>query len=178
MCVIYKYYNIPTFSFRPYQNFLRFMHIIPQWIRATFMYLSHQSPKWSEKERLAGICCDELYIDTSTEIDLVLDMPLNVQHAKNAHIFMVRSLCGKWKFPFFADIDHTFTKEEVYEAILRFETANITVLSVTADQGSKNLGLFRDLGITPDQVFFPHPNDPDKKVYCMYDIIHLCKTIR
>ena len=91
---------------------------------------------------------------------------------------MIRALCGKWKFPFFVDVDHTFTKEEVQEAILRFETANVTVLALTCDQGSKNLGLARDLGVSPDQVFFLHPKDPDKKIFFMYDIIHLCKTIR
>ena len=86
-------------------------------------------------EKLASICCDELYIDGNTDIDLILDMALNPQHSKNAHIFMVRSLCGSWKFPFFCDVDKTFSKEDIFTAIRKFDDAGINVVSLTADQG-------------------------------------------
>ena len=70
---------------------IQFMHVTPGWIESTFEYLKRKSPNWSEKEKLASICCDELYIDANTDIDLILDMALNPQHSKNAHIFMIRS---------------------------------------------------------------------------------------
>ena len=76
------------------------MHVSPGWIDSTFEYLSRKSPTWPEKDRLAGICCDEMYINSDTDIDLILDMALNPKHKGTAHIFMARSICGNWKFPF------------------------------------------------------------------------------
>ena len=111
------------------------MHVAPGWIDSTFEYLKRKSPNWSEKEKLASICCDELYINANTDVDLILDMALNPQHSKNAHIFMVRSLCGSWKFPFFCDVDKTFSKEDIFTAIRKFDDAGINVVSLTADQG-------------------------------------------
>ena len=113
----------------------KFMHVAPGWITSTFEYLKLKSPTWSEKDTLASICCDELYINGNTDVDLILDMALNPKHAKNAHIFMVRALCGKWKFPFFCDVDKTFSKEDIYEAIRRFDAAGIKIVSITCDQG-------------------------------------------
>ena len=113
----------------------KFMHVAPGWITSTFEYLKLKSPTWSEKDTLASICCDELYINGNTDVDLILDMALNPEHAKNAHIFMVRSLCGKWKFPFFCDVDKTFSKEDIFEAIRRFDAAGIKIVSLTCDQG-------------------------------------------
>ena len=111
------------------------MHITPGWIESTFEYLSRKSQTWSEMDRLAGICCDEMYINPDTDIDLILDMALNPQNAQGAHIFMVRSLCGKWKFPFFCDVDYTFSKEDIYKAIEKFDKAGIIVVALTCDQG-------------------------------------------
>ena len=111
------------------------MHVTPGWIDSTFEYLSRKTPNWPLKDRLAAICCDELYIDRSTDIDLLLDMPLNPENGKNAHIFMVRSLCGKWKFPFFCDVDKTFSKEDIFEALDKFEAAGIEIVALTCDQG-------------------------------------------
>ena len=111
------------------------MHVQPGWIDSTFEYLSQKSPTWSEQDRLAGICCDEMYINPDTDIDLLLDMAINPKHKGSAHIFMVRSICGKWKFPFFCDVDYTFTKDDIYEAISRFEAAGIQIVALTCDQG-------------------------------------------
>ena len=91
-----------------------------------------------DRDRLASICCDEMFIDANTDIDLILDTALNETNSKNAHIFMVRSICGKWKFPFFCDVNKTFTKEDIKEAILRFEVAGIKIVSLTCDEGTVN----------------------------------------
>ena len=111
------------------------MHVSPGWIDSTFEYLSRKSSTWSERDRLAGICCDEMYISPDTDIDLVLDMALNPKHKNSAHIFMVRSICSTWKFPFFCDVDYTFTKEDIYEALARFDVAGIEIVALTCDQG-------------------------------------------
>ena len=111
------------------------MHVSPGWIHSTFEYLARKSQNWSTRDRLAAICCDELYIDPSTDIDLTLDMALNAKNGKQAHIFSVRSICGKWKFPFFCDVDKSFTKADIDEAILKFDAAGIIIESLTCDQG-------------------------------------------
>ena len=118
--------------------FSSFMHVSPGWIHSTFEYLSRKSPTMLDRDRLASICCDEMFIDPNTDIDLILDTALNETNSKNAHIFMVRSICGKWKFPFFCDVNKTFTKEDIKEAILRFEVAGIKIVSLTCDEGTVN----------------------------------------
>ena len=102
------------------KSLFSFMHVSPGWIHSTFEYLARKSQNWSTRDRLAAICCDELYIDPSTDIDLTLDMALNPKNGKQAHIFSVRSICGKWKFPFFCDVDKSFTKADIDESILKF----------------------------------------------------------
>ena len=44
--------------------------------------------------------------------------------------------------------------------------------------GSKNLGLAKLLGITIKKPYFEHPSDPDRKIYWIYDILHLLKCLR
>ena len=44
--------------------------------------------------------------------------------------------------------------------------------------GSKNLGLAKLFGIDENQLWFSHPNDPTKRIYWIYDILHLLKNIR
>ena len=112
------------------------MHVSPGWIHSTFEYLLRKSPSMPDRDKLATICCDEMFINTTCDIDLILDTALNHKNSPNAHIFMVRSLCGKWKFPFFCDVDKTFTKEDIFEAIRKFEAAGIKIVSLTCDQGT------------------------------------------
>ena len=48
----------------------------------------------------------------------------------------------------------------------------------TVPLGSKNLGLAKLLGITIKKPYFEHPSDPDRKIYWIYDILHLLKCLR
>ena len=113
------------------------MHVgASPFIRSTFEYLMLKAPGWSKKDCLAAICFDELYIDQSCDIDKILDKAINPKNGKNANIIMIRSLCGSWKFPFFCQVDHAITKNDIMRAISAFEACGITVLCTTCDQGT------------------------------------------
>ena len=45
-------------------------------------------------------------------------------------------------------------------------------------KGSKNLGLAKELEINENQTYFLHPTDPTRKIFWIYDILHLLKNIR
>ena len=46
------------------------------------------------------------------------------------------------------------------------------------DQGPRNMGLAKELGISPDKTWITHPFNADWNVYWAYDFIHLFKSLR
>ena len=45
-------------------------------------------------------------------------------------------------------------------------------------KGSKNLGLALQYDINTKQYYFIHPKDPTRRIYWIYDILHILKNTR
>ena len=141
-------------------------------------------PFREERLKYGSICFDELNINRDCDIDRLLDLPINPECKKDAQIMMYRQLAGKEKLPFFVDVDHAVTPEDLKETFERFRNVGIEILSVTCDQGAKNRTLANQLGISVNKrdnrsvYTFEHPLDPEKEVFWIWDFVHLYKSLR
>ena len=64
------------------------------------------------------------------------------------------------------------------EIIMELELIDFPVLITTCDQGSKNEGLAKQLGITKDKYWSQNPADPTRDVLWCYDFVHVFKNDR
>ena len=105
---LYNEYRSELAGFQPGQSSVikkfSFIHVIPGWIKAIFLYLEMKVPNWEAYQCIASITFDEVYIDTSVDIDLLCDMAINPDCKPNFQLAVVRGTADKWKFPFFAKV--------------------------------------------------------------------------
>ena len=112
-----------------------FIHVIPGWIKAVFLYLEKKVPTWQAWQCIASMSFDDVYMDTSMDIDLVLDMPINPDCKPNFQLSVVRGTADSWKFPFFAKVDHKFTATDIEYADTTLDNLGVILVSTTCDQG-------------------------------------------
>ena len=91
------------------------------------------------------------------DIDKKLDRIIGPYN--NANTVMVRSFSGKWMFPVYTAFDIAISVAMLNEVIMSLEQVGLKILTTTCDQGSRNLGLCRDLGVTKDKPYFKNPFD-------------------
>ena len=179
---LYQKFNAEYGGFEPGKSttFKRFsfIHVIPSWIKAIFLYLGKKAQTWEPWQCIASMTFDEVYIDGSIDIDLLLDMPINPNCKSNFQLAVVRGTAADWKFPFFAMINHVFTSGDVLHANAALDECGITLVSTTCDQGPSNVGLFSKFNITTENQTVPHPTVPGRKFFCFWDFPHLFKTTR
>ena len=122
---LYQVFNEEFGGFNPgksstYKKF-SFIHVIPSWIKAIFLYFEKKVPTWEPWQCLASMTFDEVYIDASIDIDLLIDMPINPDCKSNFQLAVVRGLADSWKFPFFAKMNYTFTAKDIRHAELALD---------------------------------------------------------
>ena len=179
---LYQVFNDEFGGFNPgtstlYHKF-SFIHVIPGWIKAIFLYLGKKSPNWEPWQCIASMSFDEVYINTSTDIDLICDMPINPDCKANFQMAVIRGTADNWKFPFFAKINHQFTPGDIQHANLALDDAGITLVSTTCDQGPSNIGVASSLNISATNQKVPHPTIPGRFWFYIWDFPHLFKTTR
>ncbi len=52
------------------------------------------------------------------------------------------------------------------------------VVCLVSDQGSPNMGLAKELGITPGSTSFPNPSRKGASIHWLYDVPHIIKNLR
>ena len=97
---------------------------------------------------------------------------------RTAQVIMVRSLTSDWKYPIWVGFDTPVTPEIYKEIIMQLEMINYNVLITACDQGSKNEGLAKRLGVTKDKFWTQNPADPKRIVLWSYDFVHIFKNDR
>ena len=141
-----------------------------------YEYLRDISQKMGPKSKLAALLFDECKLDYHADYDSKTDEIIGPHNY--AQQYMVRSLVDDWKLPIRLDFDSPVKKDTLEKLILKIEELGIIILVVICDQGGANRGLATALGIDQNNVSFPHPNDPNKKIFFTYDWIHLFKSMR
>ena len=100
--------------------------------------------------------------------------------ANHATVFMVKGLATKWKQP----VGYFFSSGPMKAATLsilllqclgKMKQIGLEVKVVICDQGSNNMQLLRQLGVTVEKPYFMYNST---KVYAMPDPPHLLKNIR
>ncbi|KYN22497.1 THAP domain-containing protein 9 [Trachymyrmex cornetzi] len=134
---------------------------------------------WDEQEhRFVGYC------DNGNGITL----ERNESEAKEALVFLLVSLNGKWKWPiayfFKRSITAPILKELIETALILTAEVQISVRSITCDGDSVNCSVFRELGcnIFVDNFAdlensFPHPT-LNYNVRILLDACHMLKLCR
>ncbi|KAJ8049938.1 DNA transposase THAP9 [Holothuria leucospilota] len=106
--------------------------------------------------------------------------------ATEALVFMAVGLTSNWKFPVaYYLVDHqpgAIQAEMVRQLISILTEAGLVVHGVVCDGSYANQNTSSLLGcsVTPTGLkhFFPHPKNPNEKVYFIFDTCHLIKLIR
>ena len=92
---------------------------------------------------------------------------------------MVRSLVATWKFVYYCDFDTPMTKFLFNQLIYDMEAAcGIKVLANTCDQAGGNEGFQKTLGATVTKPWSRNPYDSSRKIYFLYDYVHVFKNTR
>lgn len=86
-------------------------------------------------------------------------------------------LFAKWKQPVFYDYDVPMKQELLLKIIQELYDVGYNVIAIVNDMGATNMGLWRDLHISIDNVSFPHPATTNN-VYVFADVPHLLKLAR
>ncbi|CAH1731462.1 unnamed protein product [Aphis gossypii] len=100
--------------------------------------------------------------------------------AKLVLVVMIRGLHNKWKLPFAYFISSTGVTGDQMANIARSSIVKLCEIGfspsiITCDQGTSNRKMFSMLGGTPEN---PYTVINSKKIFLMYDIPHLMKSIR
>ena len=159
-----------------------FIHVVPGWIEAVFLYLEKKVPTWEPWQRIASMSFDEMYTNTNVDIDTLCDMAINPDCKPEVQIAVIRGTADNWKFPFFQQIGYQFTPDDIKYVALRLYDIGITLVSITCDQGGSNRGLASKLNISTEnqRIEIPHPTIPGLIIiiFFIYDFVHLFKSFR
>ena len=153
-----------------------FMHVAPGIIKPMVVYFRQVCPTKSARWKLGVTAFDEMAIENISDIDRYLDM--TVGPGKSAQVVTVRGIADDWKFPFFVDFDYPIKKDDLMQIIMALEDTGLTIFACTCDQGPQNTSLAKKLGITTEQTTFEHPTDSNRRVFFLYDWVHLFKSCR
>jgi len=86
-------------------------------------------------------------------------------------------LFANWKQPVFYDFDVPMKPALLFKIIQQLYDVGYNVIAIVNDMGVTNMGLWRDLNISINNVSFLHPVT-SKNIYVFADVPHLLKLAR
>lgn len=92
-------------------------------------------------------------------------------------VVMARGLFSKWKQVIYVDFDAKMTKNVMENIVTRLQNVGYPVVAIVCDCGGSNIGLWRDLGINLENVYFINPVNGEK-IFVFADAPHLLKLLR
>ena len=121
------------------------------------------------------------YVDLGTGIN-----DDSLPEATDALVFMVVSVNSSWKVPCGYFLVNGLTGAEkanlTKECITKLHEVGVKVVSFTCDGPTSHQSMLKLLGakLSPDdmQAYFPHPCDPNAKIYIFLDACHMIKLVR
>ena len=121
------------------------------------------------------------YVDLGTGIN-----DDSLPEATDALVFMAVSVNSSWKVPCGYFLVNGLTGAEkanlTKECITKLHEVGVKVVSFTCDGPTSHQSMLKLLGakLSPDdmQAYFPHPCDPNTKIYIFLDACHMIKLVR
>ena len=122
------------------------------------------------------------FVDLGTNINDDDSLP----EATDALVFMAVSVNSNWKVPCGYFLVAGLTGEQkanlTKECIIKLHKVGVRVVSLTCNDPTSHQSLLKLLGarLLPDilQAYFPHPCDPEAKIYVFLDACHMIKLVR
>ena len=129
-----------------------------------------------EENRICAVSFDELSVCGDVSYDQQTDDV--IPSSSKMQCIIIRGIRKAFKVPIFINFDIPMSPELLRSAISRSEEVGALVLTATCDFANDNQTLLKDLGVTMEDPFFEHPDDPERKVICMADPPHMVKRLR
>lgn len=95
-------------------------------------------------QKLTVLTFDEVYI--SNKIDIEREQKVYGSH-KNCQVIMARVLFSKWKMPIFYNFSTAMNKEILFDAIKNLHKIGYTVIAISCDMCTTNMGLWSELEV-------------------------------
>lgn len=142
----------------------------------------------SEMQKFCVLSADEMSLKSFLFYSIFKDEIVGLHNtgtvqlkpATSVLVFMIRSICGNWKQP----ITYYFTnsgcsavelKRIVHDVIKRLHDIDLKICLFVTDMGSNFLQFARIEGVTHENPYFVVR---DKKIFYMFDVPHLFKSLR
>lgn len=171
-------------------NWIQIKSLSPGFHENVLKEIAPQVLKLNERERNVVLLFDEMSVKENLTYNKYKDLiegfvdygdgERENKHAKSICVFMVRSICGKFKqiLDYLAcpgTIPSDILNKHVRKCIDVCEKMNLIVRLTSCDQGPTNRKFYRINNVTSETPYFSHNG---KKIYCSYDVPHLFKSIR
>lgn len=144
----------------------------------------------TEKERECIVLCDEIRLKRGIEYNYFFDflegyadhgsIRREAQVADHGLVFYLRGLFSNWKIPFSFYVSAGPTKgpllaDLMKEVLQKLFEIKLVPRAIVSDQGSNNRAAYSSLGGTKQTPFFFLNS---KKIYFIFDVPHLIKSLR
>lgn len=172
------------------QRWLKSLMYLPGFVPEYNSQLTLMTKVMTEQEKKCVVLIDEMSIKMCLEYNKSLDfiegyedlghLGRSGKSAKLVLVVMIRGLYNKWKLPFAYFISSSGVTGDQMVSIVRSSIEKLYKIGfspsiITCDQGTNNRKMFSLLGGTPEN---PFALINCKKIFLMYDIPHLMKSIR
>lgn len=159
--------------------------------------LNKETGDGARKKLSCCLLCDEMAIRRHVQFNPVtkkfdgfidIGRPLPDQSslpvAKDALVYMISGLTDDFKIPigyFFANgLNADERAALTNEALIRLYEIDIEVVAMNLDGLPANIAMYKLLGANFDaeNAYFPHPSNPNQKIFALLDPPHMLKLIR
>ena len=168
--------RIPLPSLSKLHRWAAKLNIQPGSLQCVLECMKAVAPSFQPSERVAVISFDEVKTDELYEYDQKNDKVMG-PHSQ-MQVAMVRGLFGKWKVPVYLDFDQKMTPDILLDLIKKIHEAGYLVKAAVSDMGGGNQGLLKELGVSHEQTWIPHPVEKNEKIYFFADAPHCLKLMR
>ena len=172
------------------RRWLSGIEIRPGFSATVFDMLASRVAEMTPRDRLCIVTFDEMSLRSSLTYNISTDSIEGVEDfgskgktariANHALVFMARGLTARWKQPVGYFLSKDATPAHILLALLseclnKIRAIGLNTTAVVCDQGTNNVALYKQLGISPITPFFMHSG---VKVFALHDPPHLLKNTR
>ncbi|XP_049516658.1 uncharacterized protein LOC119437561 isoform X2 [Dermacentor silvarum] len=151
--------------------------------------ISASTHAWNVRDRVCTLMFDEIALKKNLSYDAGQDIvhgfvddgiERSSNMADRAMVVLLAGISKRWVQPVAFTIGHIWTSASIMDKLLfsiieQLKAVRITVKAVICDQGTSNVSLAQQLGITIEKPFFEVLGE---RVYFIFDVPHLIKTTR
>lgn len=178
-------FSLPTQ--RSLRRWLANVRMTPGVIPGIIQSIATTTRDWNERDRVCTLVFDEIVLKKNLAYDAGHDIVCGFADdgterssniADRAMVVLLAGISRRWVQPVAFTIGHTaapVVRDLLISLVELLKDVNITVKAVVCDQGSSNVSLAYQLGVTTEKAFFEVRGE---RIYFIFDVPHLIKTTR